>query len=207
MIFNNNNRFLNIPISRYLNYEKIIFFIRIKLLKFFINYLRTFYLKFLGMKIGKSTLMPNCYVPWPHQVSLGSNCIIEHDIYFHFDGPYSKGPKIIIGNKCFLGNNIEFNIREKLIIAKNSLIGSGTKIIDHDHNIEGKDRLPNKDGKQSSIFIKENTWVGANVIILKGVCIGSGAVIGAGSVVTKSIPDGEIWAGVPAKKIGERMGK
>jgi len=34
--------------------------------------------------------------------------------------------------------------------------------------------------------------------------IGDGAVIGAGSVVTKSIPTMEIWAGVPARKIGSR---
>ena len=158
------------------------------------------------MKIGKNTLLPKCYVTWPHQVSIGSNCIIEHNIYFHFDGPYYKGPRIFIGNNCFLGNNIELNIRESLIIEDNSLIAGGTKIIDHDHNIEGKNHLPKKDGKQAFVIIKENSWIGANVIILKGVCIGSGAVIGAGSVVTKTVPSNEIWAGVPAKKIGERVG-
>ena len=38
-------------------------------------------------------------------------------------------------------------------------------------------------------------------MILKGVTIGARAVIGAGSVVTKDVPDGEIWAGNPAKRI------
>ena len=185
----------------------MIFFIRIKLKRNLLNYLRTSYFKLLGMKIGQNTLIPRCFITWPHQVVLGKHCTIEHDIYFHFDGPYKKGPKIIIGNKCFLGNNIEFNIREKLIIGNNSLIGAGTRIIDHDHNIEGRYKLLNKDGKQSSICIEENSWIGANVIILKGVSIGAGAVIGAGSVVTKSVPSSEIWAGVPAKKIGERFKK
>ena len=33
---------------------------------------------------------------------------------------------------------------------------------------------------------------------MKGIEIGRHAVIGAGSVVTKDVPDGEIWAGNPA---------
>lgn len=40
--------------------------------------------------------------------------------------------------------------------------------------------------------------MGAHTIILKGVTVGAKSIIGAGSVVTKSIPDGEIWAGNPA---------
>jgi len=33
---------------------------------------------------------------------------------------------------------------------------------------------------------------------LPGVIIGEGALIGAGSVVTKNVPDGEVWVGNPA---------
>ena len=44
-------------------------------------------------------------------------------------------------------------------------------------------------------------FIGANSIILKGVTIGERSIIGAGSVVTKNIPDDEIWAGNPAKFI------
>jgi acetyltransferase-like isoleucine patch superfamily enzyme len=31
--------------------------------------------------------------------------------------------------------------------------------------------------------------------------IGTGARIGSGAVVTKDVPPGEVWAGVPAKKM------
>jgi acetyltransferase-like isoleucine patch superfamily enzyme len=42
------------------------------------------------------------------------------------------------------------------------------------------------------------------VTVLKGVIIGDGAVIAAGAVVNKPIYPFEIWAGIPAKKIGQR---
>ena len=54
------------------------------------------------------------------------------------------------------------------------------------------------------INIGDDVWIGADVKILDGVSIGKGAVIGAGSTVTKSIPDYEVYAGSPAKKILSR---
>lgn len=45
----------------------------------------------------------------------------------------------------------------------------------------------------------------SNAVICPGVTIGDFAVIGAGAAVTSNVPKGEIWAGVPARKIGERQ--
>ena len=53
------------------------------------------------------------------------------------------------------------------------------------------------------IHIGENAKIGANVTITKGLKIGPGSIIGAGAVLTKDVPAGEIWAGNPARKIGE----
>lgn len=51
------------------------------------------------------------------------------------------------------------------------------------------------------ISIGDNCFIGANVTILCNVSIGDNCVIGACSLVTKDVPSGEVWAGVPAKKI------
>ena len=51
------------------------------------------------------------------------------------------------------------------------------------------------------VVIKDGAFIGAHTIVLKGVTIGERSIVGAGSVVTRSIPDYEIWAGNPAKFI------
>lgn len=38
-------------------------------------------------------------------------------------------------------------------------------------------------------------------IIMPNVPIGDNCIIGCGSIVTKNVPDNEVWAGVPAHKI------
>lgn len=51
------------------------------------------------------------------------------------------------------------------------------------------------------MVINDNVFIGAHSIILKGVTVGRNSIIGAGSVVARNIPENEIWAGNPAKKI------
>jgi len=56
-----------------------------------------------------------------------------------------------------------------------------------------------------TVVIGNDVWIGARVIILPGVHIGNGAVIGAGAVVTKDVPDYEIWGGNPARFLKSRL--
>ncbi|HOP10874.1 MAG TPA: acyltransferase [Oscillospiraceae bacterium] len=55
--------------------------------------------------------------------------------------------------------------------------------------------------KFGTIIIGEYSFIGACSVIMPGVEIGQNCVIGAGSIVTKSIPDNTVVAGVPARKI------
>jgi acetyltransferase-like isoleucine patch superfamily enzyme len=57
-----------------------------------------------------------------------------------------------------------------------------------------------------SIIIRTGSWIGAGVIILRGVEIGRNSVIGAGTVVTKDVPAGVVYAGNPGKVIREIKG-
>lgn len=62
------------------------FALRFRLLLRLFGSVRKIWFSFLGMKIGSQSFLPRIYVTWPHQVSIGNDCSLEHDIYFKFDG-------------------------------------------------------------------------------------------------------------------------
>jgi acetyltransferase-like isoleucine patch superfamily enzyme len=151
-------------------------------------------------------LLPRVRVTWPHQVSLGAECVLEHDLYFKYDGIYAPGPSIVLRDRVFVGFGCEFNVRQRVEIGEDCLIASGCKFIDHDH---GSSRLDvpmsrQADGPEAAITLGPDVWLGVNVVVLKGVTIGRGAIVAAGAVVTQSIPEYEIWGGVPARKLRQR---
>ncbi|MCR4903605.1 MAG: acyltransferase [Butyrivibrio sp.] len=95
-----------------------------------------------------------------------------------------------IGDHCFFNTGSSITSTESITIGSYCKFGNNLVIVDHDHNYKRKSESePEFIGKP--IVIGDNTWVGANVVILKGVTIGNNCVIGAGSIITKDIPDGK----------------
>ena len=94
--------------------------------------------------------------------------------------------------------------RTGVSIGARSIIGSDVAIWDTDvHVASAAERRKGGDteARTRPVVIGSDVWVGARVIILKGVNIGDGALIGAGSVVTKDVPAGAFAAGNPARII------
>lgn len=114
-----------------------------------------------------------------------------------------KGSVLTIGDKLSMSNSA-IVCTEQITIGNHVMIGGSCKIWDTDfHPIDPEMRRkdPNKNYKSRPIVIKDNAFIGGCSIILKGVTIGQNAVIGAGSVVSKDVPDNEIWGGNPARFI------
>lgn len=105
--------------------------------------------------------------------------------------------KILFGN-IFLNQGVGISCAEQITIENETIISDMTKITDTDwHGIDGKPT------KVEPIYIGKHVWIGFRSTILKGVTIGDYSIIGAGSVVTRSVPSNTIFAGNPARKIGE----
>lgn len=184
--------------------QQSFFVIRMRYLPRLTSSLRKIWYGLQGFSCAGGTVIPALHMTWPHQVSIGKNGRLEHAISFKYDGIWKPGPAIRIGDEVFIGSGCEFNIRAGIDIGRNALIASGCRFIDHDHGTVPGTPMRMQHGPEKQIVLAEDVWLGCNVIVLKGVNIGNGAIVAAGAVVTRNVPAGEIWGGVPAKKIGER---
>lgn len=116
----------------------------------------------------------------------------------------NRGATLTIGDNVGISQTA-LVCQKSITILNNVKIGGGTCVYDTDfHSLDPLIRASSEDTKHrvdKPILIKDNAFIGAHSIILKGVTIGENSIIGAGSVVTKSVPDNQIWAGNPAKFI------
>jgi len=90
---------------------------------------------------------------------------------------------------------------ENIILGKHIHIAMRCIILTHSLNTR-------KEGihfESYKVELQDDCFIGANTVICAPVVIGKNAIVGAGSVVTKNIPDNEIWAGTPARFIKKRM--
>jgi len=118
-----------------------------------------------------------------------------------------------------VGENVDLGYRPTLIatrstiqIGNNVMFGPEVTIRGGNHrfdlpgipmiNVTNDMKLAEHD---RGVVIEDDVWIGTRAIILHGVTIGRGSVIGAGSVVTRSVPEFTIAAGVPARVIRDRF--
>ena len=83
-------------------------------------------------------------------------------------------------------------------IGKCSILMNGAAI-GHDNSIADHCFFTAKSCLGSWLNIGEGAWIGLNATIRGKASIGKYAAIGVGSVLTKSVGDGELWIGNPAK--------
>lgn len=132
-------------------------------------------------------------------------------IYFSHLSPNAKAE--YLRNKVYhMGKNVQLftngiGTEPYLIsIGDNVNVAAGVSFINHDVSVFNVGRLINPYAEQSldkvgSIKLDDNCMIGAHSILMPGCSVGKNSVIAAGSVVTKHIPDNEVWGGVPAKFI------
>ena len=168
-----------------------------------------------GISIGKKSRM-NGIVTFicdePHSISIGDSFRVNSGRKYNQIGGDTRCILSTLHNgKIQIGNNV--GISNTCIVAMESVtihndvrIGGSCKLYDNDfHSLTFQERMNKIDKgiEHKPINICDGAFIGAHCIILKGVTIGKHSVIGAGSVVTKDIPDGQVWAGNPARYIRE----
>ncbi len=167
-------------------------------------------LKAKGVSYGKNIcIMGNLRICGTGNITIGDNFMMTNGEAVNPISSNLKGcffteheAQISIGKNVGMSST-RLWISKGLFIGDNVKIGACSLIIDTDtHPVNYIVRRTCNEGALSApITIKNDAWIGAHCIILKGVTIGERSIIGAGSVVTKNIPADCIAAGNPCKII------
>jgi acetyltransferase-like isoleucine patch superfamily enzyme len=145
----------------------------------------------------------------PDCIFIGDNFTARRNIklraFKEFNGE-TFSPILEIGNNVSIETDCHIGCINRISIEDNVLIASGVYISDHFHGLSDysdiatppiKRRLVSK----GPIIIKKNVWIGERAIILPNVSIGENSIVAANAVVTKSVPENVIVAGIPARII------
>lgn len=161
----------------------------------------------------RNTGKPYVLVARGGKCSIGANFAMNNGIKGNPIGCYEPCTIFVDRNaELVIGDNVSMSqtaivCNSHIEIGNNVKLGGGVCVYDSDfHSLNPEIRKSKDDIKHKvsrPVFIKDNAFIGAKVIILKGVTIGENSIVGAGSVLSRSVPDDEIWAGNPAKYIAK----
>lgn len=178
--------------------------------------------------IGRNvTFGRNITIRHPHKIQIGDNCIIDENCVLDAKGEDPRG--ITMGENCVLSRNNILSCKGGYIrlgdgtnIAQNSLVhsesavelGRNTLVASYVYFVGGGNHdftrtdipiMKQPSLSRGGIFIEDNCWFGAGVIILDGSHIGHDSVLAAGAVVNSNIPEFSIAVGTPARVLRSRL--
>jgi acetyltransferase-like isoleucine patch superfamily enzyme len=138
-----------------------------------------------------------------NQVKIGQSCHLNGENWIYMSGD---------NNHLLIGNNVTFDEDVHFILSEGTTITVGNDCMFAKHiNVRTSDQHGiydancNRINYAKDVSIGEHVWIGASVLIMKGVTIGNGSVVGIQSMVTKDIPNNCVAAGQPARVLKERI--
>lgn len=142
------------------------------------------------------------------RIRLGEKVWVSSDVEMETSLQVLIGSGTTIQRRCTI--NGATRIGANCILAPNVFISSGT------HPFREIPHLPIRKQEQrlsgdantvldKAVWVQDDCWLGANVVVCPGVTIGKGSVIGANTVVTRDVAPYTIIAGNPGRPIGKRL--
>jgi len=186
---------------------------------------RLFYRRLFGAFGKQSAICESVTFRCPGRLFIGDHTLIDQGVYFDIK---SNQAIVQVGNRCqimhgvcfetgyegsvcledgvFVGPYTILNGQGGLEIGQNSLIAGHCYLVAGNHVFSNPHIPIQQQGFISEgIILEEDVWLGGGVTVLDGVRIGKGSVISAGAVVNQDVESYSIMAGIPARKIRERL--
>lgn len=137
---------------------------------------RRFLLRIFGAKLHHTAIVYQSVKIWaPWNLTMKPHSCLSHGVDVYNQGVVTIGFRAVVSQRAFLCTAT------------------------HDYRFRSMPLVIN------NINIGDNSWICAEAFIGPGVVIGSECVVGVRSVVLKSTDNGKLYAGIPAKLIGDRF--
>ncbi len=138
---------------------------------------------------------------YPKNIHLADEVVINRGCQLC---PCNPGAQIRVGKRTVLGAYSFLYASQSITLGDDCLIAPFVYFVDSDH-ARSREAPMNTQGMETApIVIGNDVWIGARVVVTRGVTVGDGAILAAGAVVNQDVPPYAIFGGVPAKQIGVR---
>jgi acetyltransferase-like isoleucine patch superfamily enzyme len=154
-----------------------------------------------GVRIGAYSRI---YLDDGGSLFLGNNVGLGRDVHIQTSSVVRIGARtgmndgarisgsVEIGRHCAIGPNL--NVSSGMHLFRSAEPWKLIAVQERENGLEDR-----------PVTIGDDCWIGAHVVIMRGITIGRGAVVGANAVVTGDVSAYTVVAGVPARRISERM--
>ena len=134
---------------------------------------------------------------------------IRRQVKTRLDLPDDRYGRIVatdayVGVGCVIG--VGTVLMPGVVCTTDVVIGSHTNIMPNStltHDVRVGDYVAIGAGVQlaGGVAIGDGAFIGSGALVREGVRVGAGSLVGIGSVVLHDVPDGEVWAGSPARRL------
>lgn len=117
----------------------------------------------------------------------------------------ANNARIEIGEGTKIGLYTVLNGGDSIKIGKKVLISGFVYLQTSMHGFKDKSKGVQDQGyDHAPVVLGDDVWLGTHVVVMPGCVLGKGAVSGSNAVITKSVDEYTVVAGIPAKPLKER---
>jgi len=139
-----------------------------------------------------------------HKIIIGDNFRSADNVKIDVSGGITKESVFIAGEDCLLCMDTYVNCCREVILGNHVCLSPRSMVFTHRYWQDvrrGYDTVFNK------VTFEDDSWLGANAVVMPGITVGVGSIVMAGSTVTENVVARTLVGGVPAVRIRQIQDK